>query len=623
MWPLVLPSILPSLGYAVLSSLWQGALLWLLYEALVKLLQPTAAQRYTMASAASAAALVLFFIGLLPAPAVSAPLQAGVLPVSVAVPFWNRLLPTLGLGYLLLAAWQLLRLAMGWQQVQCLRYHHTIKAPVAWRLFVQQYSAYMDIKKPVKLVLSSRVSGPLTIGFWKPIILFPVASVNQLSLAQAEAILIHELAHIRRADYLLNYLLQLSAAILFFNPFHRLLVQAACRDREISCDEWVLRYNYNRRDYAEALLQVEKMTLVSSRFAIEAVSQPGHELLHRIRLMLVPGTAPIPALRQPAVWWPTALVLMAMVVQLIMPAWHTATRHLPHQQSAAVLGPLPPLPAPNNLLAGKALRQLQQESLATAYSTKPKAKKAAAPTADRTVATTPPEVLNAYHSSDWTTNQWLQSAKDLLTKGNAVLQATDALPVELLEAELKAQLKAATAQLLQQFEKQLLNAQVLAAEANAARGKELAAAQAYLQATMVSLNKLNAARNGEILLEKKGSRLIVALPPSAEQTYNHEADIAAPTKRSYQFSYNEVSESLPEIPLFSPRTSLVQADSAATCEALSAPEQEALKQQAGPCTLQLAIPLPNAVRARLEKEAKASQRSSILPPGKPRVIISL
>ncbi len=622
MWPLLLQPILPSLGYAVLSSLWQGALLWLLYVAVVKLFRPTAAQRYAMASAASAAALLLFFIILLLAPTVSVPLPVATAPGSHPAPFWYRLLPALGVGYVMVAAWQLLRLAMGWQQVQRLRHRHTSKAPVAWRLFVQQYSSYMGIKKPVTLVLSSRVSSPLTIGFWKPMILFPVASVNQLSLAQAEAILIHELAHIRRADYLLNYFLQLAAAILFFNPFHRLLVQAACRDREISCDEWVLRYNYNRRDYAEALLQVEKMALVST-FAMSAVSQPGHELLHRIRLMLVPGTAPILATRQRIIWWPTALLLLAMVAQLIMPAWHTATRRLPEEQSAALLSRLRPLPAPYDFLADKALRQFQQESFALAYPTQPNATIAAALPADAAAATAPPEVVDPHRSGDWTTNKWLQPAKDLLTKGQAVLQATDALPAAALETELKAQLEAATAQLQQQYEQQLLNAQVLAAEANAARAKELAAAQASLQATMAGVNKLNAALNGDILLEKKKSRLIAALPPSAEQTNDNEADIPAPTNRSYQFSYNEVSESPAEIPLFSPRTSLLQADAAATSEELTVPQEEGVKQQTGKFTLQLPIPLPDAVRARLEKEAKASLRSSILPPGKPRVIISL
>lgn len=624
MWPLLLQPILPSLGYAVLSSLWQGALLWLLYVALVKLFQPTAAQRYTMASAASAAALLLFFISLLLAPTVSAPLQAAARPVSVAVPFWYRLLPALGVGYVLLAAWQLLRLAMGWQQVQRLRHRHTSKAPVAWRLFVQRYGAYMGIRKPVKLVLSSRVSSPLTIGFWKPIILFPVASVNQLSLAQAEAILIHELAHIRRADYLLNYLLQLAAAILFFNPFHRLLVQAACRDREISCDEWVLRYNYNRRDYAEALLQVEKMALVS-QFAMGAVPQPGHELLHRIRLMLVPGTAPILASRQRIVWWPTALLLVAMAAQLIMPAWHTATQRLPQEQSAAVLSRLRPLPAPYDFLAGKALRQFQQESFAFLNPAQPDPTTAAAIPATATATSTPPAGVNADRSSHWASNTWLQPAKDLLSKGQTVLQATDALPAAALEAELKAQLEAATVQLQVQYEQQLLNAQVLAAEANAARAKELAAAQAAVQATMAHLQKLNAALDGEILLEKKKTRLIAALPPGADQTSDNEAGIPAPTNRSYQFSYNEVSESPIEMPLFSPRASLLPMDArAADSNEFSEEQNEAGQaQSAEKITLQLPVLLPDAMRARIEKEAKAGKRSSVLPSGKPRVVISL
>jgi hypothetical protein len=298
---------------------------------------------------------------------------------------------------------------------------------------------------------------------------------------------------------------------------------------------------------------------------------------------------------------------------------------LPQEQSAAVLSRLRPLPAPYDFLAGKALRQFQQESFAFLNPAQPDPTTAAAIPATATATSTPPAGVNADRSSQWASNTWLQPAKDLLSKGQTVLQATDALPAAALEAELKAQLEAATVQLQIKYEQQLLNAQVLAAEANAARAKELAAAQAAVQATMAHLQKLNAALDGEILLEKKKTRLIAALPPGADQTSDNEAGIPAPTNRSYQFSYNEVSESPIEMPLFSPRASLLPMDArAADSNEFSEEQNEAGQaQSAEKITLQLPVLLPDAMRARIEKEAKAGKRSSVLPSGKPRVVISL
>jgi hypothetical protein len=461
-------------------------------------------------------------------------------------------------------------------------------------------------------------------------ILFPVASINQLTLAQAEAILIHELAHIRRADYLLNYLLQLAAAILFFNPFHRLLVQAACRDREISCDEWVLRYNYNRRDYAEALLQVERMAVVPC-LAMAAASQPGFELLHRIRLMLVPNTQPMLASRQRMLWWPTGLLLLAMLLQLTLPALQ-AVHPAQTAKAAALLSRLRPGAASYDFLAARAMRQSHavhqsNQAFATSGATNmawwPQDEQSRLPAEDtRTSADEVP-------ADEWTavaSRRWLQPVQQLLQQGEAVLKATDALPANELEHELLAQLEAAAIEMQQQYEQQLLNAQVLAAEASANKAEELAAARAALQATSIHLQKLSAALAGQLSVERKKSSLRISLPAEANQVSDGTAAIPLPTNRSYQFSYNEVSNLPVEIPLYSPKA-IKLADITDAALAADAEEDEALQNEpeaaaALKATLQLAVPQPAAIRQKLEKETKAAPRK-VRDQHRPRVVISL
>src|SRR5262249_683150 len=106
-----------------------------------------------------------------------------------------------------------------------LRHLHTLKtrgisAPgEKWASLVTYWRKYLGIARPVRLFISERVNVPVMLGALKPVILLPLATVNHLSTEQVEAILLHELAHIKRHDYLLNMLQVALETILFFNPF--------------------------------------------------------------------------------------------------------------------------------------------------------------------------------------------------------------------------------------------------------------------------------------------------------------------------------------------------------------------------------------------------------------------
>ncbi len=141
----------------------------------------------------------------------------------------------------------------------------------------------LNISEGVQLHLAERVFSPFTAGFIKPIIIFPIAMLNRLSPEQVEAILLHELGHIKRNDYILNILHKIIETILFFNPFVWLLSSAIRREREFACDDLVIKYTSNTNQYARALLHIAESNLKNCSFGIAASGENRFNLYTRIK----------------------------------------------------------------------------------------------------------------------------------------------------------------------------------------------------------------------------------------------------------------------------------------------------------------------------------------------------
>ena len=113
----------------------------------------------------------------------------------------------------------------------------------------------------------------------------PIAAINNLTVKQVEAVLLHELAHIRRHDYFINLLINFFHTVLYFNPFVKLFAKTIEREREKSCDEIVMQFQYDPHGYASALLVLEKNNSTRQRMAVAASGQR-KDLLHRIEKIL-------------------------------------------------------------------------------------------------------------------------------------------------------------------------------------------------------------------------------------------------------------------------------------------------------------------------------------------------
>jgi len=272
---------LQALGWATLNSFWQMALLWCCFLLVTHFFQLSSNKKYLF-SAYSVLIGFTWFIYTFFSFYLTGNNETLVMQVPLVQSF--ELLPVFltsaSIAYLALLIFPTFKVFRNWQFIQQIKCHGLDKAPYMQRLFVQKISSHLGIKKRVHVYLSNLVSSPVTVGYLKPIILLPIAALNNLTTQQVEAILLHELSHIRRHDYLVNLLLTVVRVVLYFNPFVKLFIRKVEIERENCCDEMVLQFQYDRISYATALLELEKSAQATPVLAIGAADKK--HLLNRI-----------------------------------------------------------------------------------------------------------------------------------------------------------------------------------------------------------------------------------------------------------------------------------------------------------------------------------------------------
>lgn len=282
---------LKSLGWSLFDSLWQMGVLWLAYHLIAGTVKLTAARRYNLALLSLKGGTLLFLGGFLSRSITGSALETSMEQwainlLSVPKDNFESLLPVASLVYIVITGILIMRIFVQVYQTKVLGTQGLSKAAPELRVFVQQLSGQMGIKRTVKVYFSNLVDSPLTIGFFKPLILLPVAAINNLNIQQTEAILLHELEHIRRNDYLVNLFVVLSESVFFFNPFARSLANIIRKERENSCDDKVLDFNYGNSTYASALLILEKTRLNRNLAYISAVGTHKFLLLNRVERIM-------------------------------------------------------------------------------------------------------------------------------------------------------------------------------------------------------------------------------------------------------------------------------------------------------------------------------------------------
>lgn len=315
---MIISNLIPALGWTLLHSLWQGGLVFLLVLPLFHLLKNRPPQlRYTIACTA-----LLLLLGSMawtfstqleftsPATALetatlqavpnAVDVEATSLPTAMASGAAVSSLPAsssvtnfslshfleANVAYLV-AIWGLgvLVFTFRWCHMLLLtfrlRKRGTRNLPPVWHERLLRLKQRIGVERVIGLVESSQIDTPLVIGHFKPIILLPIGLVNGLTIVQVEAILAHELAHVRRHDFLVNLFLTGLEVVLFYHPVYWWLAGRINQEREKCCDDVAVAACGNPRMYARTLLTVEEHR--QSGVLAMAFAREGGQLQNRIQ----------------------------------------------------------------------------------------------------------------------------------------------------------------------------------------------------------------------------------------------------------------------------------------------------------------------------------------------------
>ncbi|MEM6639774.1 MAG: M56 family metallopeptidase, partial [Pseudomonadota bacterium] len=296
-----LSAVIDTLATLLLHSLWQGALIGLLYALSLLYLRNAAPRaRYGAALVALLAlALAPALTGLAMALSASVPSVFSSPSPGELARSWAPVWGDAGqLGPLWVALWLAgvitlsIRVLWNWRRAQRLTHLGCHALSPAWETRLEVLARQLGVRRSVRLVESVLVSVPTVIGWLKPVILLPSSAMLGLNQRQLELIVAHELAHIARYDYVINYVLVTVETLWFHHPVVYLIGRGIRHERELCCDDLVISRCGSRFEYVSALTDIE--TLRSRHLLNEPLSNlaaTGGDLLYRIR-RIVKGDAP-------------------------------------------------------------------------------------------------------------------------------------------------------------------------------------------------------------------------------------------------------------------------------------------------------------------------------------------
>jgi beta-lactamase regulating signal transducer with metallopeptidase domain len=275
------------------------------------------------------------------------------------------------LPLLLVALWLLVCALMLWRVARSYRAVSRVRGDLGFvsspeRERVEQLAGIFGIKRRVQVFTSEQISMPMTIGSFKPLIILPFDLAASLSPAEFESVVAHELAHIKRWDYLTNFLQRIVQALLFFHPAVWFIGQQLMIERELACDDWVVKTCEPRR-YASCLTKIVELLSESKPLAaanaIGGIIFGKHVISRRVEMILNRDRNATTAVSKPALVYSIGLVVMVVAVcSLISPVIAVPLGQKPAKQGkkeskpAATqprvqeLPPLAPLPPPDDRL---------------------------------------------------------------------------------------------------------------------------------------------------------------------------------------------------------------------------------------------------------------------------------
>ncbi|HVW07019.1 MAG TPA: M56 family metallopeptidase [Bryobacteraceae bacterium] len=285
--------MIPRLGWTLLHFLWQGTAIALVYAVLRRVFAGALSPRghyalscTTLALMATAPLLTFFALS-----------GSGGIPSrgegwNISSAQASHILPVLVFLWMAGVAVFSVRLFGAWRFTQRLR---SISHPASaeWQQRLQEIGlrvapAYPAHIRRVRVMISSLVDAPTVIGWLRPVIMSPVAFLSELPVSYVEALLAHELAHIRRHDYIASIVQNIIETVLFYHPAVWWISGQIRAERELCCDDLVVAATSDAVTYARALTSLESRQVARTGLQLAA---NGGMLLARIRRLLEPASA--------------------------------------------------------------------------------------------------------------------------------------------------------------------------------------------------------------------------------------------------------------------------------------------------------------------------------------------
>jgi beta-lactamase regulating signal transducer with metallopeptidase domain/HEAT repeat protein len=237
-------------------------------------------------------------------------------------------------------------------------------APSEQSVRVERLASLFGIRRPVQAFTSEQVVMPMTIGSIKPLVILPTDLADGLSQSEFESVIAHELAHVKRWDYLTNMLQRAVQAYLFFHPAVWFICKQLMIERELACDDWAVKTCEPRR-YASCLTKLVEALNESKPHMAVRVAATGiggivfgkHVISRRVEMILNRDRNATTAVSKPALLYAVGLVVMFVAVcSLISPVIAVPLGQNPSKQGkkeskaeapakSQEFPPLPPVPA--------------------------------------------------------------------------------------------------------------------------------------------------------------------------------------------------------------------------------------------------------------------------------------
>ncbi|SPE38838.1 Peptidase M56, BlaR1 [Candidatus Sulfopaludibacter sp. SbA3] len=342
---------------AVLNTLWQAAAATALVWLALRYTRLTASTRHLVWWAWLAILLVLPAVP----PAVraarvrhAAPMVQTAGYVPAAVPFsspigadpqprlkvrvkWG---PLLALGiWLALLLLQTARLAWSFLHLQRLK-REARRPELSLRENFDAWTLACGVRRPVRLLVSDQLASPMAVGFRHPAVILPEALIAQLSSADLDHVLLHELAHVARRDDWTNLAARVAAALVGWHPATAWVLRRIDCEREIACDDWVVAATGAPRPYAASLARLFELCWTKNREALATgMAGSGSHLGERIEMLVRRKAAERGSVLR--------VGLCAAVLLVLLIAGSRAPRWVAFAQDTPARRTMPPLAPPN------------------------------------------------------------------------------------------------------------------------------------------------------------------------------------------------------------------------------------------------------------------------------------